>query len=219
MLSRTIHSPTKAATAAVTLFILIVFATLRVTGQTVHLHVPYLKVEKNQDAILTSIYNAPLKTGAIYFEWKKNAPWTTDIFRFFISSQTPVTARTTYTRASYVDPRVRMQLSLTGGKNSLFDPLLPNPSPDHTNIEVTFGTGVWHRVLYVWAERDGIVYLGCFVNGRQVAFRRIPGSFIGQWVRHPIFIGARDLAPVEPSFPARHHVDGELRNLWMVGWK
>ena len=185
----------------------------------VHAHVPYLKVNRNGDAVHTTIYGAPQPLGAVYFEWTKNQPWTTDIFRFFFASKTPLTCRTTYQRASYFDPRVRMQLSLTGGRNAMFDPALPNPSPDHFNEEVVFAAGVRYRILFVWANRDGMVYLACWINGRQVAYRRIPASTIGTWVSHGYYIGARDDEPVEPSFPARHHIDGTIEHFWFIGAK
>jgi len=168
-----------------------------------------LTVMSNQQSIVKTI---PWQnTCAVYIEYE-NLDGGLNGFRFFCRSNA-VRIRTVYIN-SYTD--VRLQISLQSGTAVLFNKKVPGI----LSKKVTFPVGVKRRLLFFWRElASGEVELAGYVDGALVAHRVMRTSRpLNLWT-DPTRIGARDLKPVEPTFPMQHHVGGIIHKFVVVAGK
>ena len=151
----------------------------------------------------------PTQAGAVYIEYT-NLDGGLNGFRFFAHSN-PVSIRTTYVR-EYAD--VRLQLSLMGGRLALLDQRWMGGT---LSTPVTFPVSVRRHLLYFWRELPGgKIELGAYMDWKLVAHRiYTPLSPLKLWTASTR-IGARDLIPVEPTFPAQHHVGGIIHRFILL---
>ncbi len=172
------------------------------------LSVPLLVLSNEASVVKTVPWEAA--AGAVYIEYE-NRDGKMNGFRFF-SHSAPASIRTTYA-SEYLD--VRLHMSLMSGRLALFD----RTDPNMLSKKVTFPVNVKRHLLYFWRViPGGRVELGAYCDWKLVAHRVVPFTGLKLWTSSTR-IGGRDLTPVEPTFPMRHHVGGIIHRFVVVGLK